>query len=114
MTTVNVTLYFYYVCTYREVKTPILRYHTITHVGIVQFEGKNPHQTPKTPSPWWSYWRLQWHGYGELANTLVVASSEGSDQGQGARVLFNYVNWQRKKIISKLIDFVLFYYPLPT
>jgi hypothetical protein len=93
VTTVNVTFYFYYVCTYRKVKTPILQYHTITHVGIVQFEGKTPtlikHQKH---SPWWSRLMLQWHGYGKLANILMVASLEGGGRERGARVLFNYVN----------------------
>ncbi len=57
---------------------------------------------------------LQHHGYGELANTLAVASLEGGGRGRGARVLFNYVNRQRKKLISKLINFILFFYPFPT
>jgi hypothetical protein len=52
--------------------------------------------------------RLQRHGYGELANTCVVAFSEGGGQGRSARVLFNYINWQRNIFFNELID--LFYY----
>jgi hypothetical protein len=52
---------------------------------------------------------LQLHGYGKSANTLAVASLEGGDgQGRGGRILFNYVNQPRKKLISKLN--VLFYF----
>jgi hypothetical protein len=47
--------------------------------------------------------------YGKSANTLAVASSEGGGgQGRGRRILFNYVNQPRKKLISKLN--VLFYF----
>jgi hypothetical protein len=42
VTTVNVTFYFNYVCTYCKLKTPILRYRTITGVRIVKIEGKRP------------------------------------------------------------------------
>ncbi len=52
---------------------------------------------------------LQRHGYGESANTLAVASLEGGGgQGQGGRILLNYVNQPGKKLISKLN--VLFYF----
>ncbi len=34
---------------------------------------------------------IQPHGYGELANTIVVAASEGVIQGRDARFLLNYV-----------------------
>jgi hypothetical protein len=52
---------------------------------------------------------LQRHGYGESANTLAVASSEGGGgQGRGGRILFNYENQPRKKLISKLN--ALFYF----
>jgi hypothetical protein len=52
---------------------------------------------------------LQRDGYGKLANTtLAVASLEGGGQGWGGRILFNYVNQPRKKLISKLN--ILFYF----
>jgi hypothetical protein len=54
---------------------------------------------------------LQRHDYGALADTLAVASLEGGGQRRGARVLFNYVNQQRKNLISKLINFILFFIP---
>jgi hypothetical protein len=53
---------------------------------------------------------LQRHGYGKLANTLAVAILEEGGRGWGARVLFNYVNWQRNIFFSKLI--ILSYYKL--
>jgi hypothetical protein len=46
---------------------------------------------------------LQWHGYGKSANTLALAFLEGGGgQGRGGRFLFNYVNDQENKLISKL------------
>ncbi len=58
--------------------------------------------TYTTPSPWWCHLTLQQHGYGKSANTLTVASLEGGGgQGQGKRILVNYVNQPRKKLISK-------------
>jgi hypothetical protein len=52
---------------------------------------------------------LQRHGYGESANTLAVVSLEGGGgQGRGGRILFNYVNQPRKKLISKLNIFFFF------
>jgi hypothetical protein len=84
VTTVNVTFYFYYVCTNCKVKTPIPQYCTITRVGIVQFVGKTPtlikHQKH---SPWWNHLTLQQHGYGELANIVAAAFLEWCGQGQG-------------------------------
>ncbi len=72
VTVVNVTLYFYYVCTYRKVKTPIIWYRTITHVGIVWFEGKTPSSNTKNTitmvEPFnataaWLWWIIQYpHG----------------------------------------------------
>jgi hypothetical protein len=47
VTTVNVTFYYYYVCTYHKVKTSILQYHTITGIGIVRLEGKTPSSNTK-------------------------------------------------------------------
>ncbi len=35
---------------------------------------------------------IQWHGYGKLADTLLVAALEGVVQGRDARFLLNYVN----------------------
>jgi hypothetical protein len=35
---------------------------------------------------------IQRHGYGKLADTLVVATSEGVFQGRDVRFLLNYVN----------------------
>ncbi len=35
---------------------------------------------------------IQRHGYGKLADTLVVAALEGAVQGHDARFLLNYVN----------------------
>jgi hypothetical protein len=40
--------------------------------------GKTTHiKHPQTPSPRWCHVTLKWHGYGESANTLAVASSVG-------------------------------------
>jgi hypothetical protein len=35
---------------------------------------------------------MQRHGYGKLANILVVAASEGVVRGRDLRFLLNYVN----------------------
>jgi hypothetical protein len=42
-----------------------------------------------------------------MSQNLRVASSEGVGGGCCHRIQFNYVNWQRKKLISKLINFIL-------
>jgi hypothetical protein len=99
--TVNVTFYFYYVCTYREVKTPILQYRTITCVGIVQFEGKTPSSNTKknvtmvVPCDATVAWLWQISQY-------MVASLEGGGRGQGRRILCNYVNRRRNIFLVNL------------
>jgi hypothetical protein len=40
---------------------------------------------------------VQRNGYSKLANTLAVAALEGVGRGRCCRVLFDYVNWLRKK-----------------
>jgi hypothetical protein len=40
--------------------------------------------------------------------------AEGADQGPCCRVLYNFVNLPRHKIIIELINYILVFYPLPT
>jgi hypothetical protein len=49
--------------------------------------------------------RVEQHGYGKLANNLVVASLEGDGQGLCGRFIFYFVNCPSKNLISKLMDF---------
>jgi hypothetical protein len=44
---------------------------------------------------------IQQHGYGALANTLVVAASEGDVRGRDARFSLNYVDERRDNFFSK-------------
>jgi hypothetical protein len=110
MTTENVTFYFYYVCTYREVKTPILRYHTITCLGIVQFEAITPSPNKKNTitmmEPFnitaaWLWQIIQYH-----RGIIFVRGWPRA----GCKGLFNYVNRQRNFIFSELI--ILLYKPI--
>ncbi len=61
-------------------------------------------------------WRatLPFDGNGELEKTLSVAPSWWVGRGCHWRVLFSFVYWPRKKLISQLIQFILFFYYDPT
>ncbi len=58
--------------------------------------------------------RVQRRGYSERDKTLTVPSSEGACRGCCQRILFNYVNQQRKKLIKLTHQFILSLYPCPT
>ncbi len=58
--------------------------------------------------------RDQRHGQCEWANILAVASLRWVGRGRCQRVLFIFVNWLRKKLISELIHFSLVFYFAPT
>jgi hypothetical protein len=100
VTTANVTFYFHYVSTYHEVKTPILQYRNITHVGIVQFEEKYPHQTTNKHSPCLCH--CQYSGPAQSNQPLPPPgiSVAGVGRGRCGGVLFKNAYWPRKKRIS--------------
>ncbi len=96
-------------------KNSLQCYHHFIYIGLVWYKWKPPRSDTKKRTPsWGAVHRVQWHSNGESANTLTVASLQGANQGQSCRVLFNFVNWSRKKIISTLINFILVFYPRPT
>jgi hypothetical protein len=64
----------------------------------------------RTP-PLWCHLLVKKYCYGKRDNTLTDASSEGVGQGRCGRILFNYENWQRKKLIIKPINFILVFIP---
>jgi len=52
--------------------------------------------------------RVQRHGCCGSDKTLPVPSSQWGGRGRCRTILFNYVNRLRKKLISKLINFILY------
>ncbi len=58
--------------------------------------------------------QVQRHGYCNYSFLLMATSLLWVGQGCCQRILFNYVNWLRKKIISTLIYFILFFNLLQT
>ncbi len=58
--------------------------------------------------------RVQRHGYCQCSNILAVSPSWWVRWGRWWRILLDFVNRPREKLISKLINFMLFLYPLPT
>jgi hypothetical protein len=78
-------------------KLSTLHYHSLIHVGIVDFYGQLPHQQSNKPRN---------HGGAicrdsgmDVANQPTPhpgASLEGVGRGQSLRVLYNYADWLRK------------------
>ena len=58
--------------------------------------------------------RIPWHGYAIFSHPLAVTSLQWTGQGRCWRILLNYVNQLRKKLISTLIYFISFFNLLPT
>ncbi len=56
---------------------------------------------------------IQWHGYCNYSCPLAATSLWWIGWGLCWRNLFNYVNRLRKKLISKLINLILVFYPRP-
>jgi hypothetical protein len=93
----------------------MLRYRSLIHVGIVELDGWLPRQ----PSNKYHHHGGAVRCYSSMAvaNQSLVppgASSKGVGRGRCARVLFNYADRLRKKLINKLNNLFYFFTPYPT
>ena len=62
----------------------------------------------RTP-PWWSWSPVQRHGFCISSRPTPVASGEGVDRGRSGWVLLNNTNRPRKKLVTKLSNFIIVY-----
>ena len=58
--------------------------------------------------------RIPWHGYVIFSRLLAATSSRWTGRARCRRILLNYLNRLRKKLISTLICFISFFNLLPT
>ena len=58
--------------------------------------------------------RIPWHGYVIFSRLLAATSSRWTGRARCRRILLNYLNQLRKKLISTLICFISFFNLLPT